>query len=69
MPRTSPTGARAFQESQAFKPYRAFRQMVEHLGPLGAARHPAGVLPWPCQDPIQAFMVAAVASLTLLAGS
>jgi transposase len=60
--------ARAFQQSTAFAPYRARRQVVEHrlarLSQLGIrqARY-RGV----AKTLFQAFMVAAVANLTLLA--
>jgi hypothetical protein len=60
--------ARAFQNSEAFKPYRGLRQVVEHrlarmvqLG-LRQARY-RGL----AKTLFQAFMVAAVANLTLLA--
>ena len=62
--------ARAFQSSAAFAPYRARRQVVEHrfarLAQLGIrqARY-RGV----AKTLFQAFMVAAVANLTLLAAS
>jgi hypothetical protein len=62
--------ARAFQNSEAFKPYRGLRQVVEHrlarmvqLG-LRQARY-RGL----AKTLFQAFMVAAVANLTLLAGA
>jgi len=62
--------ARAFQRSPAFRPYRALRQVAEHrlarlvqLG-LRQARY-RGLT----KTLFQAFMVAAVANLTLLAGA
>ena len=62
--------APAFQNSEAFRPYRALRQVAEHrlarLAQLGIrqARYRGGA-----KTLFQAFMVAAVANLTLLAGA
>jgi hypothetical protein len=60
--------ARAFQNSEAFKPYRALRQVVEHrlarLTQLGLRQARYRGL---AKTLFQAFMVAAVANLTLLA--
>ena len=62
--------ARAFQSSEAYRPYRALRQVAEHrlarmvqLG-LRQARYRGRA-----KTLFQAFMVAAVANLTLLAGA
>lgn len=62
--------ARAFQTSDAFKPYPALRQTVEHrlarLAQLGIRQARYRGL---AKTLFQAFMVAAVANLTLLAGA
>lgn len=62
--------ARAFQNSVAYQPYRALRQVVEHrlarLAQLGLRQARYRGL---AKTLFQAFMAAAVANLTLLAGS